>query len=164
MKTLFLSAFMAAMAISGFSQSNTEAKISSFNADVNGATVICKWITSEDNSKSYYQMERSFDKRQFITIGYVLGAEKMVDGGVQYRFPDKSPVLRNRAVVYYRVRETNGGSVAFSNVLTVRLGAYATDNTDAASIVNRKEQHKIFLKKKETQGNSFAVEQKVQKK
>lgn len=105
------------------SNSNTlSVKYHSFDATINDNSVTCKWITEEEINNDRFELERSFDGTNFSMVAMVFGVEE--NKGIQqtYKYTDKSSLLVNKYVVYYRLRQIdNDGKFTYSNVLAVRM-------------------------------------------
>ena len=94
-----------------------------FNANVNTATsnVLLNWVSSEESNTSPIEVERSFNGKDFKSIGIVLdGFSKGTQ--MEYAFKDNSPLLKSNATVYYRLKQVSvDGIVYYSSVLTQQL-------------------------------------------
>ena len=95
-----------------------------FNANVNAATnnILLNWISSEESNTSPIEVERSFNGKDFKSIGIVLdGFSKGTQ--MEYAFKDNSPLLKSNATVYYRLKQVSVEGVAYySSILTQQLG------------------------------------------
>ena len=94
-----------------------------FNANVNTATsnILLNWVSSEESNTSPIEVERSFNGKDFKSIGIVLdGFSKGTQ--MEYAFKDNSPLLKSNATVYYRLKQVSvDGIVYYSSVLTQQL-------------------------------------------
>ncbi len=96
----------------------------SFDADVIDKKVLLKWITTQDVSNSHYEVERSFDMRNYNSIGLVLDGFAVNNTDKSYQFKDYSPELQGRSMVYYRLKQFDSkGKITYSEILAVRLQA-----------------------------------------
>jgi hypothetical protein len=96
----------------------------SFDALVNGETVLVKWATGYELNNSHFEVERSFDMNSFNTAGLVLDGFTINGSGKSYQFKDNSAQLKGRSMVYYRLKQVDiDGKATYSKVLAVRLQA-----------------------------------------
>jgi len=96
-----------------------------FNANVNTLTnnILLNWVSSEESNSSPIEVERSFNGKDFKSIGIVLdGFSK--GSQMEYAFKDNSTLLKNNATVYYRLKQVGVDGIAyFSNILTQQLSS-----------------------------------------
>lgn len=96
-----------------------------FNANVNTTTnnILLNWVSSEEVNTSPIEVERSFNGKDFKSIGIVLdGFSKGTQ--MEYAFKDNSPLLKNNATVYYRLKQVSVDGIAYySEILTQQLTA-----------------------------------------
>ena len=96
-----------------------------FNANVNSTTniILLNWVSSEEVNTSPIEVERSFNGKDFKSIGIVLdGFSKGTQ--MEYAFKDNSPLLKSNATVYYRLKQVSvDGIVYYSDILTQQLAA-----------------------------------------
>lgn len=98
----------------------------SFDAAVNNNIVSLKWLTAQEINHSYFEVERSFDKNNFSTVGMVLDGFIVNGTGKSYQYKDNSTELQTRSIVYYRLKQFDiDGKATYSKVLAVRLQAKA---------------------------------------
>ena len=96
-----------------------------FNANVNTTTnnILLNFVSSEESNSSPIEIERSFNGKDFKSIGLVLdGFSKGTQ--MEYAFKDNSPLLKNNATVYYRLKQVGVEGIAYySNILSQQLSA-----------------------------------------
>ena len=96
-----------------------------FNANVNTTTnnILLNWVSSEEVNTSPIEVERSFNGKDFKSIGIVLdGFSKGTQ--MEYAFKDNSPLLKSNATVYYRLKQVSLDGIAYySDILTQQLAA-----------------------------------------
>ncbi len=108
----------------GFNYLIMPVKYLSFDAVVNGESVLLKWITAQELNHSHFEVERSFDMNSYNTAGLVLDGFTTNGSGKSYQFKDNSAQLKGRSMVYYRLKQVDiDGKVTYSKVLAVRLQA-----------------------------------------
>ncbi len=96
----------------------------SFDAVVNGESVLVKWATGYELNNSHFEVERSFDMSNYSTAGIVLDGFVVNGTGKSYQFKDNSAQLKGRSMVYYRLKQVDiDGKVTYSKVIAVRLQA-----------------------------------------
>ena len=96
----------------------------SFNAAVNNKTVLLNWITSHEYNSSHFEVERSFDKTSFTTLGLVLDANMVKGDDRTYGFKDNATELQSNSVAYYRLKQVDiDGNFTYSTIIAVRLQA-----------------------------------------
>ena len=98
-------------------------KYSSFNATVLNKTILLHWITAQEINNNYFEIERSFNGKDFTMVGLALdGFEN--DSRKEYAFKDNSKLLENKEVVYYRLKQyDNDKNFHYSTLLMVALQA-----------------------------------------
>jgi trimeric autotransporter adhesin len=96
-----------------------------FNANVNTTTnnILLNWVSNEEANTTPIEVERSFNGKDFKSIGIVLdGFSKGTQ--MEYAFKDNSPLLKNKAAVYYRLKQVSTDGIAYySDILTQQLAA-----------------------------------------
>lgn len=108
----------------GFNYLIMPVKYLSFDAVVNGESVLLKWITAQELNHSHFEVERSFDMNSYNTAGLVLDGFTTNGSGKSYQFKDNSAQLKGRSMVYYRLKQVDiDGKVTYSKILAVRLQA-----------------------------------------
>lgn len=99
----------------------------SFFATRNNSNIQLTWSTAQEFNNSNFEVQRSFDGRNWTTIAVVLGAGNSTT--VQrYSFTDKNMTA---AIAYYRIRQVDiDGQYEYSTVKTIR----ADETTPASRI------------------------------
>lgn len=99
-------------------------RYSSFEAySLDNTTANITWITESETNNDHFEIERSFDQRDFKTIALIFGAEGNVSTTSKYSFRDNAKGLSRHAVVYYRLKQIDfDGKVTCSVVKMVRFG------------------------------------------
>jgi hypothetical protein len=96
----------------------------SFDAAVLNKMVMLKWKTADEINNSHFEVERSFDINNFISIGIVSNAVTVAGNDRSYQFEDNSKELQTKTMVYYRLKQTDlNGKISYSKVIAVRLQA-----------------------------------------
>ena len=94
----------------------------SFNASVNNKTVLLNWSTSHEFNSNRFEVERSFDKNSFSTLGLVLDAVTTKGEDRNYMYKDNSIELQGKTVAYYRLKQVDiDGRYTYSSIIAVRL-------------------------------------------
>ena len=96
-------------------------KYFSFTGNAVNKTVLLNWVTSQEINSNRFEIERSFNGKDFSLTGIALdgfenGTKK------EYAFKDNSPLLENKEIVYYRLKQfDNDGKFAYSTILIIRM-------------------------------------------
>lgn len=91
----------------------------SFTADVHGSSVLLKWKTASELNNFGFEIERSHNKTDWNTIGFVSGAGS-TNSPVAYTYADKS--LSGGTKHFYRLKQLDiNGSFEYSKVLEIEL-------------------------------------------
>lgn len=97
-------------------------RYSSFSGNVSNQKVNLQWATELEINHSHFEVERSFDNRQFQTAGIVLDALTRQGSTANYAFRDQHAAFNQNSVVYYRLKQVdNDGKINYSQVLALRL-------------------------------------------
>ncbi|PJF33793.1 MAG: hypothetical protein CUN57_01220, partial [Phototrophicales bacterium] len=88
-----------------------------------GGQVSLEWTTASEINNDYFTIERSFDGRNFESIGQVKGAGNSFEE-INYSFVDESIAgISSNRIVYYRLKQTDyDGVFTYSDVISVELG------------------------------------------
>jgi hypothetical protein len=65
------------------------------------------WVADSELQNDHYEVERSFDMKNFKTIGLVLGALNSNGQFSQYGFIDDGKDIKNHNIVYYRLKQVD---------------------------------------------------------
>ena len=74
-----------------------------FTGRQDGNSVVLEWATASENNNNYFEIERSTDGINFVTIGYVDGAGNS-SSLLNYEFTDNAP---EQGQVYYRLSQVD---------------------------------------------------------
>lgn len=113
-------------------ESTLPVKLSSFTATLNQGNADLKWVTSMEKNVSHFEVERSFDGRDYKSIGMVF-AFGNTDEKQSYSFIDKQLDMSKSGVVYYRLRSVDIDKK--SEYSQVRLIHISKQGTGALSII-----------------------------
>jgi hypothetical protein len=82
--------------------------------------VVCNWKTVNEENSSYFQVERSSNGRNFITIGK-LNAHGNSSSVIGYSYTDETPLA---GLSYYRLKMVDlDGSVNYSSIVTITISS-----------------------------------------
>ncbi len=119
--------------------------------NTNGKNVLA-WRTKSELKSDYYNIERSVDRRHFVSIGKVNATYKTFSK-LPYKFTDDKFI---RGTNYYRIKAVHKtGNVTYSNI--IRIG---TSNSNLISISNTNTPG-IFLIKSEEPYNAPYMEYNI---
>ncbi|MCV9385026.1 T9SS type A sorting domain-containing protein [Reichenbachiella ulvae] len=91
---------------------------SDFSLELINQTVVIDWITSSEIENNYFEIERSSDQRNWISIQRVNGAGNS-NQELRYSIQDLHP---NQGTNYYRIKQTDfDGSFSFSDTKSIYL-------------------------------------------
>jgi hypothetical protein len=93
-------------------------ELTSFNAELDGSSVILNWVTSsETNNKGFY-LEKSLTKDNWNEFAFVSGHGTSTQNN-RYRYVDTNPYLE---VAYYRLKQIDfDGSYSYSKEVEIDL-------------------------------------------
>ncbi|MEP6584146.1 MAG: T9SS type A sorting domain-containing protein [Ginsengibacter sp.] len=99
-------------------------KYRSFEAyALNSSSVNISWATESETNNDHFEIERSFDQKDFSTAALIFGPEANT-GLNKYSFVDKVKGLSDHKVVYYRLKQIDiDGQVTYSAVKMVRFNS-----------------------------------------
>jgi hypothetical protein len=75
----------------------------SFDAEVKGKQVVCKWVTATELNNEYFTVEHSQDLQHWQELGEIPGAGTTLEEK-RYSYVDKDPL---EGISYYRIRQTD---------------------------------------------------------
>ena len=78
-------------------------EIASFTGRQNGNSVVLEWTTMSEKENDYFEIERSIDGINFVTIGFVQGAGNSTEK-LAYSFADNAP---EQGIAYYRLSQVD---------------------------------------------------------
>ncbi len=83
-----------------------------------------QWTVAENAAFKYFEIQRSFDGRNFATVGNV-----EYSAATEYKYEDVPGTSDDAPHVYYRIRMVhNSGNKKFSSVISLSLGLPGIDN------------------------------------
>ena len=95
-----------------------------------GNSVVLEWTTMSENNNDYFEIERSVDGVNYVTIGYVSGAGNS-NGRIDYSFSDNAP---EQGQLYYRLSQVDfDGKRDYADKVVALV--YAGDEADWLTIV-----------------------------
>ncbi len=102
-----------------FTLSAVPVKIISFHAQNNLTNIITKWQVTNEINVSHYEVERSFDGKNFDKIGTV--AVQAGAGDKSYSLTDLESLKMASMLIYYRLKSIDvDGKLSYSDIVTVR--------------------------------------------
>lgn len=108
--------------LSSFSLTTFPVEWLSFDAEVEGQSVVLQWATATEINNDFFAIERSVDGLAYTTLGTVAGSGTSQEV-LQYTFKDIEPVRGNN---FYRIRQVDfDGAFDFSDVVSIELTADA---------------------------------------
>lgn len=104
---------------SGYSSS---VRTISFDRLVSGKKSInVQWTTVSENTGTHFEVERSFDNKNFKTIAIILDGFNTSDNQKTFMYKDNSNSIKSQTTVYYRIIEVDMyGNETNTNELAVR--------------------------------------------
>ncbi len=114
-----------------FTAATLPVELSRFNANVNQNNVNLSWETLTESNNQKFMVERSFNGKDFSTIGELTGAGTSIATN-NYNFEDKTATATAYQVAYYRLKNVSfDGREGVSNQIVVKLR-----NTEAVTITS----------------------------
>ena len=98
-------------------------KYRSFDAYlINNTSINLSWTTNNETNNDHFEIERSFDQKDFNTVALIFAPEENISGPNKYSFNDHPKDLSSHKVVYYRLKQIDiDGKFTYSVVKMVRL-------------------------------------------
>lgn len=130
-----------------FNFSGLPVTLVSFNASLNGSAVDVSWKTAAENNAKQFDIQRSTNGTDFVTIGTVKAAN--APSGQSYLYKDKNPV---KGYNYYRLKSVDiDGSSKYSSTVLVNV----SDGRDIISSIypNPSNGQIVFKLQGEIKGN-----------
>lgn len=94
-------------------------KLIGFQAQNNLTNIITKWQVTNEINVSHYEVERSFDGKNFERIGTV--AVQAGNENKNYNYTDPENLKNLAAIIYYRLKSVDAdGKFSYSDIVTVR--------------------------------------------
>lgn len=101
-------------------------KLISFTANQNNNNITCKWETATEINTKNFEVERSFDGRNFERIGLV-NAVGNSSSSLFYQFADETVLKSKQSHIFYRLKINDiDGKFNYSNVVAIKLGEKQT--------------------------------------
>jgi hypothetical protein len=102
----------------------TPLKITSFNGSISDKKILLDWSVTENETGAHFELEKSFDGKNFETSAVVLISNKT--GIEKYAYQENAEF---KGTVYYRVKMVNRNmSFYFSRILVMRQSAEVIGN------------------------------------
>ncbi len=90
--------------------------LSYFSGKSEGDQVVLNWVTTSEKNNDYFEVQRSGDGKNFVSIGHVNGAGNS-NTTLEYVFTDNHPLNGN---AYYRLKQVDvNGTASYSDVVAV---------------------------------------------
>lgn len=87
-------------------------------------TVYTSWVTEQEINHDYFELERSFNNKDFSTVAMILGAKSSNGVSNNYDYTDKSAELKNQSIAYYRLKQVDkDGRITYSEVRLVKFAS-----------------------------------------
>ncbi len=87
---------------------------------IDGDDALLNWETANEVNTSFFEIEKSVDGRNFTVAGKIPAAN--LPGTNRYAFKDANIALRPTAVIYYRIKQTDGdGRFTYSTAVALRF-------------------------------------------
>jgi len=112
-------------------QTTLPLELLSFNAILNKNKVDLNWVTLWEKNLSHFEVERSFDGKEFTQIASVFGVGNS-DFKSNYSFSDHNLGLsdntvsaQSRGIIYYRLKLMDiDGKYGYSDIRVIRIGKF----------------------------------------
>jgi len=100
-------------------------RLISFQAKSNLTNVGVQWKVTNQSNLSHYEIERSFDNKNFDKVGTV--AAQSSAGDLTYNYTDADALKSNATVIYYRLKSVDlDGAFTYSEIVSIRNKKGAT--------------------------------------
>lgn len=94
----------------------------SFDVTASKNEVNLYWITDMEKMNDHFEIERSFDQKDFNTISLITASTALVGEAKQYNYKDAAAELSQHTVVYYRLKQVDAdGKFTYSAIKMVRI-------------------------------------------
>ncbi len=91
---------------------------------VNNTSANISWLTENETNNDHFEIERSFDQKNFKTVALIFAPEENTSGSNKYSYNDKTKDLNSHQVVYYRLKQIDiDGQITYSAVKVVRFNS-----------------------------------------
>ena len=99
----------------------------SLSATASEKAVYINWVTVSEENNSHFEVERSLDKKAFITVAMVLDGFTVAGTGKTYKFKEPAGAIKNGKTVYYRLKQIGtDNEVSYSTIMAVQMNAIVT--------------------------------------
>lgn len=132
---LFLTVFVSAQTVNSnvLYSSNSTFTVStgieyaSLSATASEKSVYINWVTVSEENNSHFEVERSLDKKAFITVAMVLDGFTAAGTGKTYKFKEAAGAIKNGKTVYYRLKQIGtDNEVSYSTIMAVQMNTIVT--------------------------------------
>ena len=97
-------------------------KYVSLNALASDNKVNLNWSTDNEVNNNYFEVERSFDGRNFTSIAMVMDALTVSGNNRYYGMRDNANLLTGKSIVYYRLKQVDiKGAFNYTSTIVVKL-------------------------------------------
>ncbi len=97
----------------------------SFDAQLYKNKVNLSWLADVQNTQEYFEIERSFDQKEFKTIGLIMGAQTTNGVSSKYNFNDGDLELTAHKEAYYRLKHIDmNRNFSYSNIKMVLMNSF----------------------------------------
>jgi len=105
----------------------------SLNALATDNKVNLNWSTDNEVNNNYFEVERSFDGRNFTSIAMVMDALTMSDNNKYYGMRDNANLLTGKSIVYYRLKQVDiKGAFSYTPTIVVKLQSSGSSSMQVA--------------------------------
>jgi hypothetical protein len=106
---------------------NAGIEYASLSATASEKAVYINWVTVSEENNSHFEVERSLDKKAFITVAMVLDGFTASGTGKTYKFKEPAGDIKNGKTVYYRLKQVGtDNKVSYSTIMAVQMNAIVT--------------------------------------
>ncbi|MBS1565987.1 MAG: discoidin domain-containing protein [Bacteroidetes bacterium] len=101
-------------------QATLPVKFAYFKAGADGHKTVLQWATASESNSAYFDVQRSADGRNYVSIGHVAAAGNS-NTRTDYSYTDANPLS---GMNYYRLLQTDlDGKGDYSSVVTTNMGS-----------------------------------------
>ena len=90
---------------------------------VNNTSANISWLTENETNNDHFEIERSFDQKNFSIVALIFAPEENTSGSNKYSYNDKTKDLNSHQIVYYRKQIDIDGQITYSAVKIVRFNS-----------------------------------------
>lgn len=130
---LLLTAFVSAQTVNTINSAKstntvtTGIEYASLSATASEKAVYINWVTVSEENNSHFEVERSLDKKAFITVAMVLDGFTATGTGKTYKFKEPVGAVKNGKTVYYRLKQIGtNNEVSYSTIMAVQMNTIVT--------------------------------------